>query len=341
MSVTIKDVAKYANVSISTVSRVLSNQMHVSPATYARIQKAVEVLHYTPNASAVNLAKKSSMTVLYADSFYKGLAYENPHMFDIISGATHELRKKGYSLCLFELDKSGRNVEELLQNAVTSRTADGMIINSYYVTPRLEKLILEHDFPHICIGSPTFDSLLSWVDTNHALSSALAVDHLLNCGCKKTAFIGGLRNDNIFSSRLHGYKIALKRNGITVPDDYVICSPPIMEEIVAAVEKLLAHKDRPDSILCFNGLVAVGTVQAIKTMGLRIPEDICVVSFDNYPYAPLITPPLTVVDIDMFSLGTRTGSSLLKKMKDPELLIQSYTTLPHLIQRSSTRCNEK
>lgn len=94
MVATIKDVAKKANVSISTVSRVLSNQMHVSSSTYKRIQDAVAELNYIPNSSAVSLVKKSSTTVLYADSFYKGRPYENPHMFDIISGSSHELRKK-------------------------------------------------------------------------------------------------------------------------------------------------------------------------------------------------------------------------------------------------------
>lgn len=94
MAATIKDVAKKANVSISTVSRVLSNQMHVSSSTYKRIQDAVAELNYIPNSSAVSLVKKSSTTVLYADSFYKGRPYENPHMFDIISGSSHELRKK-------------------------------------------------------------------------------------------------------------------------------------------------------------------------------------------------------------------------------------------------------
>ena len=91
MAATIKDVAKKANVSISTVSRVLSNQMHVSSSTYKRIQDAVAELNYIPNSSAVSLVKKSSTTVLYADSFYKGRPYENPHMFDIISGSSHEV----------------------------------------------------------------------------------------------------------------------------------------------------------------------------------------------------------------------------------------------------------
>ena len=190
MAATIKDVAKKANVSISTVSRVLSNQMHVSSSTYKRIQDAVAELNYIPNSSAVSLVKKSSTTVLYADSFYKGRPYENPHMFDIISGSSHELRKKGYFLGLLDLDCSKEKAEEQIINAIQSKKADGILINGYYVTPAIEKILLATDFPHICIGKPSFDSMLSWIDTNHSLSSNLAITHLVSLGHKKIAFVG-------------------------------------------------------------------------------------------------------------------------------------------------------
>ena len=314
MAATIKDVAKKANVSISTVSRVLSNQMHVSSSTYKRIQDAVAELNYIPNSSAVSLVKKSSTTVLYADSFYKGRPYENPHMFDIISGSSHELRKKGYFLGLLDLDCSKEKAEEQIINAIQSKKADGILINGYYVTPAIEKILLATDFPHICIGKPSFDSMLSWIDTNHSLSSNLAITHLVSLGHKKIAFVGNL------SPR----------------DAYVIPTSCNLEEIIQHTTELLRLPEPPDSILCFNSLIAVGVIQAIRQFRLRIPEDISIVSFDNYPYAPLITPSLTVVDIDMYSLGTRAGASLLKKIQNPEMLIQTYTALPHLIQRDST-----
>ena len=334
MVATIKDVAKKANVSISTVSRVLSNQMHVSSSTYKRIQDAVAELNYIPNSSAVSLVKKSSTTVLYADSFYKGRPYENPHMFDIISGSSHELRKKGYFLGLLDLDRSKEKAEEQIINAIQSKKADGILINGYYVTPAIEKVLLATDFPHICIGKPSFDSMLSWIDTNHSLSSNLAITHLVSLGHKKIAFVGGSDKDNIYRDRFLGYRLSLERNNLSPRDAYVIPTSSNLEEIIQHTTELLRLP--PDSILCFNSLIAVGVIQAIRQFRLRIPEDISIVSFDNYPYAPLITPSLTVVDIDMYSLGTRAGASLLKKIQNPEMLIQTYTALPHLIQRDST-----
>ena len=317
MVATIKDVAKKANVSISTVSRVLSNQMHVSSSTYKRIQDAVAELNYIPNSSAVSLVKKSSTTVLYADSFYKGRPYENPHMFDIISGSSHELRKKGYFLGLLDLDRSKEKAEEQIINAIQSKKADGILINGYYVTP-------------------SFDSMLSWIDTNHSLSSNLAITHLVSLGHKKIAFVGGSDKDNIYRDRFLGYRLSLERNNLSPRDAYVIPTSSNLEEIIQHTTELLRLPEPPDSILCFNSLIAVGVIQAIRQFRLRIPEDISIVSFDNYPYAPLITPSLTVVDIDMYSLGTRAGASLLKKIQNPEMLIQTYTALPHLIQRDST-----
>lgn len=336
MAATIKDVAKRANVSISTVSKVLNNRMNVSESTYKRIHKAVDELNYIPNASAVSLVKKSNMSILYADSFYKGHSYENPHMFDIISGSANELKRKGYSLTLYDLDHAPAKAEAQIIDAIHSQKAAGIIVNSYYVTPQIEQVLLRTDFPHICIGKPSFDSILSWIDTNHSLSANLAITHLVGLGHKKIAFVGGSTHDNIYKDRLSGYLLSLERNGITPVNDYIVPTSSQIEDIVAATQKLLALPEPPDSILCLNSLIAVAVVQAVEKLNMRIPKDISIISFDNYPYAPLISPPLTVVDIDMFSLGSRAAASLVKKLQDPEMLIQTYTALPHLIQGEST-----
>lgn len=178
--------------------------------------------------------------------------------------------------------------------------------------------------------------MLSWIDTNHSLSSNLAITHLVSLGHKKIAFVGGSDKDNIYRDRFLGYRLSLERNNLSPRDAYVIPTSCNLEEIIQHTTELLRLPEPPDSILCFNSLIAVGVIQAIRQFRLRIPEDISIVSFDNYPYAPLITPSLTVVDIDMYSLGTRAGASLLKKIQNPEMLIQTYTALPHLIQRGST-----
>lgn len=336
MPVTINDIAQEAGVSIATVSKVLNHKIHVSAATREKVLQTIQRLNYAPNASAANLARRSSKTVIYADSFYKGLPYQNPHMFDIICGVSHELSRKGYHLSLLNLDSSDKKPEEIFEETILSRVADGFIISGLFVTPQLEKLMLRYDFPQICIGVPNFDTVLSWIDTNHTLSSNIAVEHLLSRSRTKLAFMGGHKGDKIFMDRLHGFRIAMEKNGVQVCEEYISYNDPDVEAIYQSATQLLELPEPPDGIICTNSLMAVGTIRAIKAKGLSIPEQIAVVTFDDYPFSPMIVPSPTVIDIDLYSLGTHAGSSLLKKIKDPAMLLQSYTALPRLVQRQTT-----
>ena len=154
MAYTIQDVAKKAGVSTATVSKVVNNKMYVSPATREKVLAAIKALNYSPNVSAANLAKRATKNILYADSFYKGLPFQNPHMFDIICGAEHELSRRGYHLTLLNLSDPGKKMEQILEETIVSRSADGMIVNGSFITPQVERLLLQYDFPQICIGQP-------------------------------------------------------------------------------------------------------------------------------------------------------------------------------------------
>jgi DNA-binding LacI/PurR family transcriptional regulator len=337
MSLTIKDIAREAGVSVATVSKVLNDKLYVAPATREKVVQTMQRLNYAPNASAANLARRSSKAVLYADSFYKGLPYQNPHMFDIICGVSHEFSRKGYRLSLLNLDADDRKPEEIFEEAILSHVADGIIIGGQFVTPQVEKLMLRYDFPQICIGAPAFDTVLSWIDTNHTLSSNIAVEHLLSRGCGRLAFMGGREGDKIFMDRLRGFQIAMEKNGLEVRREQVVYNDPDVESIYQSAVRLLELPKPPDGIICTNSLMAVGTVRAIRAKGLAIPDQVSLVAFDDYPFSPMILPALTVIDIDLYSLGIHAGSSLLKKIRNPAMLIQSYTALPRLVQRQTTR----
>lgn len=336
MAYTIKDIAKEAGVSTATVSKVINDKMYVAPETREKVLQIMKRMNYTPNVSAANLARKSSKVILYADHFYKGLPYENPHMFDIICGVSHELSRKGFHLSLLNLDTSGKQANAILEDTIRSRVADGIIINGALVSPQMEKMLLRYDFPQICIGAPGFDSILSWIDTNHTLSSSLAVDHLISCGCRRIAFMGGREEDKIFMDRLKGFRIAMDKHGLEIPESYITYNDPNIELIVRSASKLLHQAQAPDGIICTNSLMTVGTMQAIKDAGLSIPDEISVIAFDDHPYTPMLSPAPTVIDIDLFNLGVHAGNLLLKKIRDPAMLVQTYTALPRLIQRATT-----
>ncbi len=337
MAATINDIAREAGVSIATVSKVINNKAHVSPDTRKRVLQVMEQLHYTPNASAANLARRTSKNVLYADRFYKGLPYENPHMFDIICGVSHELSRKGYRLSLLNLDSCGKKPEAALEETILSRVADGIIVSSAFVTARMERLLLKHDFPQICIGEPQFDTILSWIDTNNTLSSNLAVEHLVSTGCRTLAFMGGREEDRIFMDRLRGFRTAMERRGMEVKEEYITYNPPDVEAIFQSAAALLELPVPPDGIICTNSLMAVGTMRAIQARGLDIPGQVSLIAFDDHPYSPMVSPQPTIIDIDLFSLGVHAGNLLLKKIRDPAMLVQTYTALPRLLLRGTTR----
>lgn len=337
MAATINDIAREAGVSIATVSKVINNKAHVSPDTRKRVLQVMEQLHYTPNASAANLARRTSKNVLYADRFYKGLPYENPHMFDIICGVSHELSRKGYRLSLLNLDSCGKKPEAALEEAILSRVADGIIVSSAFVTARMERLLLKHDFPQICIGEPQFDTILSWIDTNNTLSSNLAVEHLVSTGCRTLAFMGGREEDRIFMDRLRGFRTAMERRGMEVKEEYITYNPPDVEAIFQSAAALLELPVPPDGIICTNSLMAVGTMRAIQAKGLEIPGQVSLIAFDDHPYSPMVSPQPTIIDIDLFSLGVHAGNLLMKKIRDPAMLVQTYTALPRLLLRGTTR----
>lgn len=336
MAVTIKEIAAAAGVSIATVSKVINNKLYVSEATRQRVLDVMAQYHYAPNASAANLARQSSRRILYADHFYKGLPYENPHMFDIICGASAELSRKGYQLSLLNLESKEQSPREILEEAILSKSADGIIVNGFFVTPEIEQLFLRYDFPQICIGAPNFDSILSWIDTNHMLSSSLAVEHLLNRNRLNIAFMGGQPEEKIFMDRLRGFRVAMKKHNLPVREEFVVYSDPRIEDIIDAAKKLLSLPQPPDGVICTNSLVAVGTVRAADELGIAIPRELALIAFDDYPYSPILLPPPTVINIDLYHLGSHAGNLIVKKIKNPAMLTQTYTALPKLIRRETT-----
>ena len=269
--------------------------------------------------------------------FRSGLPYENPHMFDIICGVSHELSRKGYRLSLLNLDSCGKKPEAALEEAILSRVADGIIVSSAFVTARMERLLLKHDFPQICIGEPQFDTILSWIDANNTLSSNLAVEHLVSTGCRTLAFMGGREEDRIFMDRLRGFRTAMERRGLEAKEEYITYNPPDVEAIFQSAAALLELPVPPDGIICTNSLMAVGTMRAIQSRGLDIPGQVSMIAFDDHPYSLMVSPQPTIIDIDLFSLGVHAGNLLLKKIRDPAMLVQTYTALPRLLLRGTTR----
>jgi DNA-binding LacI/PurR family transcriptional regulator len=327
MPITIGDVAREAGVSTSTVSKVLNNWTTISPATAARVQEVIRKLNYTPNSRAVSFARQITQNIVYLTSLSKDEAYHNPHMFDIMCGVNRALSENNYSLTLMDTS-TDTDKGESVSKVMGKKCADGMIIHGSAINKEIADMITRQQFPHILIGHPGFDTQLCWIDTNHALAGQTAAEYLISCGYGDIAFIGGRQTDYISTQRLKGFLGTMHHYGYLVAADKICYTDSGIEESCQATLCLLQSQKPPRAIVCENNTIALGTAKAIEKSGLKVPEDMAFLTFDQYPYTKILDPKPVVIDINVYDMGMQAGNMLLRKLENPSLQIQTYTTLP-------------
>ncbi|MBQ1682171.1 MULTISPECIES: LacI family DNA-binding transcriptional regulator [Agathobacter] len=330
MAVTIKDVAKHAGVSVSTVSKVLNDWKTISQETKDRVHASILALNYTPNARAVSFARGTTRNIIYLTALAEGEAYRNPHMFDIMCGVFTNLARQGYTMTMMDISDD-EHPRETVAEIIARKSADGVVIHGSVINQEIANLIIDHEFPHIVIGHPEFDNRLCWVDTNHLLAGQYAADYLVNHDVSPVSFIGGRRNELISKERERGFRAVLLKHHKKISPEYVIHTNSTWQEGYDAVRQLLAMQEPPKAIVCENNTIAVGAARALAELGIRVPEDLFFLTFDIYPYTSILDPQPTVVDINVYDMGLQAADMIVRKIENPSLMIQSYTTLPRVI----------
>lgn len=335
MGVTIKDVAEAAGVSISTVSKVLNGHYSISEKTAERVRGIMREMNYYPNANAQSFASGSNHTVVLLANLAPNAAFQNPHMFEIIAGLEEALCKRGYRLILRGTDAT--SACGIAEEIISRRSADAIAIHVGVMSHPLAAVLTRLQFPHIVLGAPDFDSQVCWIDNNNTYSGTVAASFLLSRGYKRLAFIGGKSYDLGSALRLQGVKQGLSNAGAKLEDQYIWLGESTRADGFRMAEGLLSQKKLPDAIICANNYIALGCVDAVNKRGLRIPKDIGVMAFDNFPFSQIIEPPLTVVDINVRDMGAQAAKFLTDIMRHPNTQIQTYITTSNVIVRGSTR----
>ena len=339
MAVTIKDVAREAGVSFSTVSKVVNHSHEISDATAIRVREVIERLGYTPNVRAVSFKRHSTRNIAFLMKLEKGVAFTYSHIFEILSGAHGALARKGYSITLVDMsgeEKPGDTVKAVM----AAGGHDGLIVHAKDINDDAAAMLARGIFPHVVIGKPDFESQVCWLDTNNVLGGVIAVRHLADGGARHIAYIGVDRKHSLHSlsnDRLAGVRSALRDLGVIMQENDIRYTDSSSEESYVGALELLTQKDRPDGIICACNLIAIGVLSAAREIGLTMPVDLQLISFDDYPFSRIMDPSPTVVDIDTYDLGGQVASQLLKNIRKPALHVQSYITLPELIIRGTTR----
>ena len=334
MSVSIKDVANKAGVSISTVSKALNDKSSVSSSTIERIKQTAEEMGYVPNSRARVFATKETKQIVFVADIPKDTAFYNPHIFEIIMGLQHSVSKSGYSLIVESVEK--KEALEYISSLYKKNMADAIVVHASIITKRLESLIVKSNLPHLIIGQPDYQSTLSWIDTDNTLSGAIAIRHLLKKDYYPVAFVGGKADDMISLHRFEGAERELKQNNLSFEEQYVLSTSSTIVSGMNAAKKILKMEKPPRSVLCANSVIAFGMMQELRNQKIKVPKDVAVMTFDRYPFSDFTEPRVTSVDMNMYEIGEEAGSILIKNLSHPNLRIQTFTSEPCIFEREST-----
>jgi len=259
MAVTIKDVAKAAGVSTTTVSKVINHVPTISEATAARINQIMKDMNYHPNLSAQNFARQSTRNIIFLTNLERDTAFTNPHMFEIMSGLQHALHVKNYTLGLLSVNLMDELDE--IDRIIAQSSADGIVVHASVITKEMSHRILKAGFPHIIIGCPNFESQLCWIDNNNYLSGEIAANHLLDQGYRKLAFIGGDDTDMISARRLQGAMTALSDHKLILEETMIHHGQSTKQDGYRMMEELFHSGSLPDSVICANNYISLGVIK--------------------------------------------------------------------------------
>ncbi|WP_150267152.1 LacI family DNA-binding transcriptional regulator [Paenibacillus tepidiphilus] len=333
MKVTISDVAKAANVAKSTVSKVLNDSPRISADTKRKVREIMKEMNYIPSSMATGLAKRSSKTVGLLVDMSKQSEFLNQFFYNIIGGIESVIGPLGYELTLFNVQHA-EGEEHFLNRLVRSGRVDGIIANNSVLTEELSLALNELNFPYISIGE--IHAPGSWVDFDNEAGGRMLTSHLLQQGYSRPAFVGGERNERIFTRRLAGYLQALRENGTAGSSDWIINVEANEHEGYQAALRLLQCAERPDSFVCMTAYAAFGVLKAARELGVNVPGQLGIASFDEYPLSPYTTPPLTSLNIETLRLGEASGSWLMERIQSGQATARQLLLQPELIGREST-----
>lgn len=329
--VNIKDIARIANVSPSTVSKALNDQADVSAATKERILAIAKELNYSPNAFGKGL--KSRTTENLGVIFCRELQplSGNPFYSRVLEGIEAEVALNNYNLILYFVPT---NQQDLSPKMVRERQVDGIILVGVF-NPEFIHVLSQSALPIIQIDPKIRLLNCHQVLINNEDGAAIATQYLINSGHKRIGFISGDLNRLSFQQRYEGYIKTLKFNRIAPDNDLIKTGD--LEKGYDQVKELLMLKNRPTAIFATNDINAIYGYQAIRELGYEIPEDVSIVGFDDIDLAKFSTPPLTTIRVYKEELGSLAVRALFKSINGELDQPQTVIVPVKLIERESVK----
>ncbi len=330
-----------SGVSVATVSRVFNGYTDVSSETRQRVLASARKLDYTPNAAARTLAKRRSRligVILYTGSA-ENPDLQHPFFLEVLVGLKHALGVDGYDLLLFAHEQPGvGHGPHAYARRARHHGVDGVIVLAVddAEEPELQKLIASGT-PVVAVDLVLSGGRASYVASDNLGGARLAVKHLHELGHTRIATIIGLAHTKPASERLLGYRTALLELGLQPRPEYEVQGDFHTASGETAMRELLALAEPPTAVFAASDMMAVGAIKALEDAGLRCPDDIAIVGFDDIQLARLVRPALTTIRQDKRGLGEAAARALVQLVEDDADGVPPVWTLPvELVVRESS-----
>jgi DNA-binding LacI/PurR family transcriptional regulator len=328
-SVSIKDIAKAAGVSHATVSRALQSSNLVKPGTAKRIREIAEQFGYRPNAVGRSLATNRTRTIGVVVT-----TIADPIVAEMVSGVEAVARAREYSVFLANCHADPETEMQVVQS-FHERRVDGIIVAASRVGALYEPLAEQMRTPIILINNQHPNSYKYSINIDSICGSREAVGYLISLGHKRIAYIGDRFGHQTDLDRFSGYRQAMEMAGIATRSEWIAHGDGKPEGGTLAMKKLLALKPIPSAVFCYNDMTAIGALRAIHDQGLRVPQDISLMGFDDLFLANYTEPPLSTVRQPKHQMGRIAAEILLRILGGQEA--DARIDLPgELIVRAST-----
>jgi LacI family transcriptional regulator len=327
---TIQDVAKAAGVSVSTVSRVLNDKVDVAEVTYEKVQRTIEEMGYTSNLAAKSLRSRRTNTIGVI-----ALYLRDPFAIQVLLGINRAIQELGYDLILYASGERGESTsaawEQRHVSLINGSIADGVII----VTPAAATFPTA--FPLVAIDPHSADIDYPAVISTNFAGAFEVMEYLVELGHRRIGFIAGREHSKSAQQRLRGYTESLQKANISIDPELIQQGDYRRKTGYCCAKKLLNLSNPPTAIFAANDESALGAIEATREAGLRIPDDLSIVGFDNMPGTTDITPALTTVEQPMNEMGYKATEILIDLMQGKSLNNRICEMPTKLIVRDSCR----
>lgn len=341
--VTVYDIAREANVSVATVSRVINNTAPVKKSTRDRVLELITKHQFQPNALARSLFKKETgmIGVILPD-------ITNPFFPEVLAGLDQEARSKGYTFFLCDTvstngDSEAQYVREsqylsiLMEKQVDGIVMIGGRINLTKPSKELVSEVVEASkrVPLLLINGNLPGEGMTRVYADELEGAELATQHLIDLGHRHIAFAGGYKHMSNTTQRIRGFVKTMEKNGLRIRKEWILNGGFSVESGKRFMNQLLELPERPTAIFCANDLVAIGVMKTAHRAGIRVPEELSLIGFDDIPYASNSIPELTTISLKCYDVG-RNAAELLHQMITKNKVSKNTKLRPDLIVREST-----